>query len=353
MKKSRILIFLIALLLIIPMYIQMKTSKDMEAGSEEFSSIEGEVIYGIANASGEINKIDVDRKNRRMLFDKRYEFARGKMDKIIFFTENDTSEGIYLLDVNKKENILLAENYILDSQPEFSPERNKAVFLAHKKGSNSKYVFLLDLQTNNIERIDGLSGEIKHISFLNEDTILYSKRLPGELETVFQIHSYSFNDKIETRLINSSSNDINAVAAPNGKFITFLSDRRGNYNLYIINLSNSEIKEINVEDGVYGGSISWSPDSKKILYVTLGDKGNTIIKLSNLENDKTENVGYGYIPSFTKDGKHILYADYKRDTKMQEIYIKNIETKKTIKVVEFFQERVYSRCINLLYFIEK
>lgn len=72
-----------------------------------------------------------------------------------------------------------------------------------------------------------------------------------------------------TRNLTASSNahDRDAVWSPDGKWIAFLSDRNGEYEIYIQKQDGSE-PAVQLTSGAdtYKFSIKWSPDSKKILW---------------------------------------------------------------------------------------
>jgi len=72
-----------------------------------------------------------------------------------------------------------------------------------------------------------------------------------------------------TRNLTASSNahDREAVWSPNGKWIAYLSDASGEYEIYIVKQDGSE-PPIQITSGAdtYKFTIRWSPDSKKILW---------------------------------------------------------------------------------------
>ncbi len=97
-----------------------------------------------------------------------------------------------------------------------------------------------------------------------------------------------------TRNLTSSSNahDRNGTWSPDGKWIAYLSDASGEYEIYITKQDGSE-KPIQLTSGAdtYKFSIEWSPDSKKILwndkmlrlqYVDIDTKKVTLVEKSKV-----------------------------------------------------------------------
>ncbi len=181
----------------------------------------------------------------------------------------------------------------------------------------------------------------------NGERVVFSAR--GDIYTVPA-------EKGITRNLTNSSNahDRDAVWSPDGKYIAYLSDKSGEYEVYIQQQDGST-EAVKLTDGTnnYIFKISWSPDSKKILFndrlgrlqyldvatkkVTLVEKSEHgpinnyswspdskwvaytvtdmnrfhIITVYNLETATkqpvTDNWYESYQPIFSNDGKYLLF----------------------------------------------
>ncbi|MCB9002346.1 MAG: PD40 domain-containing protein [Bacteroidales bacterium] len=161
---------------------------------------------------------------------------------------------------------------------------------------------------------------------------------------------------ITKNLTNSSdAHDREGTWSPDGKYIAYVSDKSGEYEVYIQPQDGSKpATQITSGTNNYIFNITWSPDSKKILYndrlsrlqyvdidskkVTLVTKGEyslinnftwapdskwiaystsdtnrfSVVYLYNLEQQKITPVTDGwfssYRPTFSNDGKYLLYV---------------------------------------------
>ncbi|MHC1704380.1 MAG: PDZ domain-containing protein [Tenuifilaceae bacterium] len=162
----------------------------------------------------------------------------------------------------------------------------------------------------------------------NGERVVFSAR--GDIYTVPA-------EKGITRNLTSSSDahDRSAVWSPDGKNIAYLSDKSGEYEIYVQQQDGSS-EPVKITDGSnnYIFRISWSPDSKKILYsdrqgrfqyVDVASKKVTVVEKS--ENGPINNY------TWSPDSKWIAYT--KSDVnRFNVIVVFNIETNATQIVTE-------------------
>jgi Tol biopolymer transport system component len=197
-----------------------------------------------------------------------------------------------------------------------------------------------------------IDGDIEYISFWGNDTLLYSKRIKADGKSVIQIFKYSLKDKKEERVLASQFNDVNAVISPDGKRIAFLSDRKVDYNLYLYDFDKKVVEQMDIKDGIKGGSLSWSKDGSYVAYVVLSGSAKYNVKLVNAEKRTVWDLGEGYNVCFSPDGKYVCYATYDIKNRKQVIYKMNLKEQKEEKIYEFPEQSVYSRSINMLCWID-
>ena len=140
----------------------------------------------------------------------------------------------------------------------------------------------------------------------------------------------------ETRnMSNSSGSREKGVEwSPDGKWITYLSDKSGEYELYSQPQAGGDA--VKLSDGTIKiRQYAWSPDSKKIVLFGVG----TQVHILDLESKKVTlvedlpNGGGGF--SFTNDGKWIAYAKG-REGGFKSLMIYDVATGKKHQVSEGF-----------------
>lgn len=141
---------------------------------------------------------------------------------------------------------------------------------------------------------------------------------------------YLLNPKsgeILRRLTRHKSIDVSPTWSPDGRRIAFVSDRDGSSQIWVMNANGSGKRRITFK-GQYNQSPSWSPKGDLIAYTGRDEKfafdiftvdPNNPQKLTRL----TQNQGKNEEPSFSPDGRHIVFSSSR--TGRSELYIMTID----------------------------
>ncbi|RPH34517.1 MAG: peptidase S41 [Bacteroidales bacterium] len=136
---------------------------------------------------------------------------------------------------------------------------------------------------------------------------------------------------------NCGARDKDAVWSPDGKWIAYLSDKTGEYEIYVVNPNGKEeaIKLTTHTDG-YRHTLKWSPDSKKIAYtdqtltlyyIDVATKAITKVDKEEFENvDVSQDIKSIYDYSWSPDSRFISYSKMNKDF-MYQLYVYSLETK--------------------------
>jgi TolB protein len=74
-------------------------------------------------------------------------------------------------------------------------------------------------------------------------------------------------DGAQPRQIVAGSTETNPEASPDGKRVTFMSARDGNWEIYTVNLDDGDLERL-TQDPANDGLPTWSPDGEHIAFVS-------------------------------------------------------------------------------------
>ncbi len=104
------------------------------------------------------------------------------------------------------------------------------------------------------------------LGLMADGRIVYSSLQSGEASNIWVMNA----DGAEPRqLTTESSNDISAVASPDGRYILFASDRSGKFEIWRMNPDGSNLLQLTLSNGANPPSIT--PDGKWVIYLSSGD----------------------------------------------------------------------------------
>jgi WD40 repeat protein/uncharacterized membrane protein YdcZ (DUF606 family) len=124
-----------------------------------------------------------------------------------------------------------------------------------------------------------------------------------------EIYIMNVDGSEQTRLTNNTAEDWWPCFSPDRSKIAFMSNRDGNYEIYIMNVNGSEQK--NLTNNPKSDSVpSFSPDGSKIVFESDRD-GNGEIYIMNVDGSEqtrlTNNQVWDLMPSFSPNGSKIAF----------------------------------------------
>ena len=138
--------------------------------------------------------------------------------------------------------------------------------------------------------------------------------------------SLPVKEGITYNLTNSSdANDMQVGWSPDWKYISYVSDKDGEFNIYLRDVVTGKERKLIKNLKSYIFNYKWSPDSKKILW---SEKGNTL-NISDVESGNRKIVEKSGIRSMTSynwspDSKYITYV--RPETTMDNIIVYDVES---------------------------
>ncbi|MCL1834148.1 MAG: PDZ domain-containing protein [Leptospirales bacterium] len=252
--------------------------------------------------------------------------------------ENNKRMNLYSYNTKTKETRKLTD--FKDFDIKFPSLGNKAIVFEY-----GGYIYKFDLAT---EKSDKINISIKE-DFVKGRTKIadVSKRItnfeisPDGKRALFgargDIFSVPAKDGSTRNLTNTSGiHERNSAWSPNGKWIAYVSDASGEDEIYIKKDDpNSEAIQLTKNADTYKYQLSWSPDSKKIMwsdkkqrlsYVDVDSKKIVEVDKSNV----WEITQYSWSP----DSKWIVYTNPQKEGSM--LFLYSVESAKTQSISDFW-----------------
>ena len=209
---------------------------------------------------------------------------------------------------------------------------------------NGGYIYRLDLEDENYKKLNiqikddretGRKEWVDASEYINNAAIS-----PEGKRVVFGARGDIFTVPSEngfTRNLTQSpgAHDRNAAWSPDGKHIAYLSDKSGEYELYIVSQDGSqESIQLTENAETYKFKLKWSPDSKKILW---NDK-EMRLRYINIDSKEITDVAHSKkweITNFdwSPDSKWISYSK-RAENDLQQLFLYNLENEKSHELTD-------------------
>ncbi|HBF36251.1 MAG TPA: hypothetical protein DDW50_02905 [Firmicutes bacterium] len=177
-----------------------------------------------------------------------------------------------------------------DRDPFWSPDGTQIVF-SRGKGPYSGQLYILNVKDGSIKLLTGEEGELLMSPWWGKDGNIYYTKLTPSPKTVtvsgqnYQVMDFgrggiwSINPITNTTraIVNDDYDNRLPALSPDGSKLAFVSNRiptkdgNGKFDrgsLFIKKLHTNEIFYVTNKVGLNGGSVTWSPDGKKVAFFT-------------------------------------------------------------------------------------
>jgi tricorn protease len=131
---------------------------------------------------------------------------------------------------------------------------------------------------------------------------------------------------------NSSIHELSPAWSPDGKSVAYLSDKTGEYEIYVRSQMGGQDTRITTDGGIYRYGPVWSPDNKKLLY---WDKAHQLwyVDIDDKKPVVVNKGDYGDLAdgSWSPDSRWIAYSKTHRRGS-NDVFLYSLDTKKITEV---------------------
>jgi tricorn protease len=280
-------------------------------------------------------------------------------DEIYFLSDRDRTMNMFCYNVTTNQTSKVTN--FTEYDVKFASAGNGKIAF-----ENGGYIYLFDIKTKKQEKLDILIAD-DFLSGRNElkdasQNIGSFDVSPDGERLVFgargDVFTVPYKTGITRNLTHSSgAHDRDVAWSPDGKYIAYISDISGEFEIYLMKQDGSEpAVQLSKDADTYKYAVKWSPDSKKLLwadkmlrlqYLDIDTKQVTLVEKSNI----WEYSDYDWSP----DNKWITFTrPAKNDFGIICIY--NIETGQTTEITDGFYDSggpVFSRDGKYLFFVSR
>jgi Tol biopolymer transport system component len=209
---------------------------------------------------------------------------------------------------------VFATNYSKPVQAAFPGVNGKIVFASNRDGNNE--IYLMDVDgTNPIRLTNDIANDVGPAWSPDGTKIAFSSNRDGNNE----IYVMNADGSNQINITNNAASDLGSTWSPDGTKIAFHTNRDGNNEVYTINADGSSPTNITnaASDDAFA---NWSPDGTKIAFRSAG------IVIINIDGTgrttiASNGIGGGTEPNWSPDGGQLVFWTNDGSTANRQIYI--------------------------------
>lgn len=202
----------------------------------------------------------------------------------------------------------------------WNPKSNSLIYT--KESSSGSKIIIWDITSNHSEQIQTNSiWNEKPIWSPDGEVIAYFASDIGDY--IKKIRIFTINDGVEKEVLQHTiANSVNRISWSNdSKKIVFTGIINGNHDIYILNIETNELTKI-TESSAFDTSPQWSPIDNVIVFSS-NRNGDYDLFIYDIELGETiqinENIGQDIFPQWTKDGKYIFFINRSGDNSILKV----------------------------------
>lgn len=253
---------------------------------------------------------------------------RSDSDYVIFVSNRTGTTELFLLDLNTRQVSQLTDTGRGKITPATATNGRVAAF-ASREGSS------YELFTAQVS----LTWRTRRPTFaaVNRLTVDTEDETNPTLSADGKTMAFSANGKVEImdadgqgrrELVAADGfSNVAPALSPDGKYVAFMSNRSGENEVWLVNTTTKELRQLTKNAGLLGG-ISWSADSQRIVFTTAA----TTSKLTGIAMAEVATGGFQVLTeagdgeaALSPDGSRIVFTSVRSGD--PELYLLNLNSK--------------------------
>lgn len=190
-------------------------------------------------------------------------FASNLEDRLSMNTQ------LYVMNADGSDLEQMTKDVGSSRYPAWSPD-GKLIAYSYAASPTQAEIYLMNPDGSELKRLtDGSSMNRSPAWSPDGKKIAYSSAKWDEKQKKFindDIYIMNADGSSQRKMTTSPADDYSPVWSPDGKKIAFTSERRGNADIFIMNVSTIMVQQLTPNSPADDENPSWSPDGKMILF---------------------------------------------------------------------------------------
>ena len=223
--------------------------------------------------------------------------ADGTM--LMYRSEKDLNNAIYIMDMATGETFPISDGS-LATHAEFSHDGQKIVY-----SSSAEQNF--DLVVLNLT---DTTDDAQTVIVSTKDAEIYGTYSPDDKKIAFSSFDINYKGTLKmcdasgknVKVISNSGSSYNPKWSPDGKYLAYVSDKAGKFQIYVVKSDGSSVRQLTSEAGNVI-EYDWSSDGNKIIFDSQGEGTSSVWIIDvdkgtkqNLTGSKANNITPSFKP---------------------------------------------------------